>query len=94
MEDVERAWRVARARCVCVVVSQRDVEIQRRCTLGEQVAVGEANELAVERFPRDRQRQIRTDAGWFAGGEGNTRESCELRRRAGRVALFCIRSRD
>ena len=59
-----------------VVRAQLDVQAEARSSLGEQVPVGEADELAGELATSDGEAKLRADAGRFARSERYAGKGC------------------
>jgi hypothetical protein len=59
-----------------IVGSQLDVQAEARSSLGEQVPVGEADELAGELAACDGETKLRADAGRLARGERYAGKGC------------------
>ncbi len=62
------------AACYAVVSAQPNVPTEVPGTLGEEVAVGKADQLAGQLTLRDSEAQLRSDAGRLAGGKRYARE--------------------
>jgi hypothetical protein len=56
-----------------VVVAQFDVQAEAACALGEQVTIGQADELAGQLAARNGQAQLRSDTGRLTGGQRDAR---------------------
>jgi hypothetical protein len=68
---------VARPRHLGFVIgAQLDVQAEALSALGEEVPVGEADELAGELAAGDGEAKLRADAGRFAGGERYAGKGC------------------
>jgi hypothetical protein len=72
--DAQAISGVRNARCV-IVVEQANRQAQLLCSLSEQRAIGEADEVAVESFARKSETQIGPNAGGLTRGQCDARKS-------------------